>query len=255
MKGKRMSTSKQPPKDSGPIRLNRFIARAGVCARRKADELIVAGRVSVNGVKVTALGTRVGEGDLVKVNGREISTQAFTYILLNKPRNTISTVSDDRGRNSVIDLITRIELRPGLFPVGRLDRDTTGALLLTTDGDLANRLMHPKWEVKKIYVARTKRDVTPDDVARLLAGVELDDGPARADEALHADPSDSTKVALQIHEGRNRQIRRMFEAIGHEIVQLDRIQFAGLTLNGLKRGRWRLLKPHEVKRIRKVVRL
>lgn len=247
--------SKRPPKDSGPIRLNRFIARAGVCARRKADELIRAGRVSVNGVKVTELGTRVEESDRVQVNGRDINTQAFIYILLNKPRNTISTVSDDRGRNSVIDLITRVELRPGLFPIGRLDRDTTGVLLLTNDGDLANRLMHPKWEVRKIYVVRTKRSVTPDELARLLAGVELDDGSARADEALHPDPSDSTKVALQIHEGRNRQIRRMFEAIGHEVVQLDRIQFAGLTLEGLRRGRWRLLKPHEVKRMRKVVRL
>lgn len=209
----------------------------------------------MNGDIVRELGTKVTAGDRVIVNGREIHNVAAVYLLVNKSKGTISTVSDERGRQTILDLITRTELRAGLFPVGRLDRDTTGAILLTTDGELANRLMHPRWVIEKIYVAHTRAPVSQSDLDLLRAGVTLEDGPARADHASYVDPNDRTRVAVQIHEGRNRQVRRMFESVGHEVVKLDRIRYAGLTLEKLKRGRWRRLTPNEVQRLRKLVRL
>ena len=217
--------------------------------------MIAAGKVVVNGQIVTELGTRVSPTDQIQVNGKQISTQAFVYILLNKPRDTISTVSDDRGRKTVIDLVTRPELTRGLFPVGRLDRNTTGALLLTTDGDLANRLMHPKWEIEKIYLIETSRPLGDDDLQKLRDGVKLDDGIASADEVTFPDPADKSRLAMQIHEGRNRQVRRMLEAIGHEVTKLERIRFAGLTLANLRRGRWRRITDSEIRKLRKLVRL
>lgn len=237
------------------IRLNRYIARSGVCSRRKADELIEQGRVRVNGKVVRELGTKVRPHDRVTANGREIQSLSSIHILLNKPRDTISTVSDPRGRPTVIDLITKEELRKGLFPVGRLDRDTTGAILLTTDGLLANRLMHPRWEVEKVYVAETSRPVSREELQSLMDGVELGDGPGRADQVSYHTPNDRKRVAIQIHEGRNRQVRRMFGAIGHEVVSLDRVRYAGLTVRNLRRGEWRRLTPKEVGRLRKLVRL
>jgi 23S rRNA pseudouridine2605 synthase len=235
--------------------LNRFIARSGVCSRRKADDLILDGRVKVNDDVVRELGTKVSPGDRVSVNGREIRNVSAVYLLVNKSKDTISTVSDERGRPTVLDLITRTELRAGLFPVGRLDRDTTGAILLTTDGELANRLMHPRWMVEKIYVAHTKAPVSQSDLDKLQAGVTLEDGPARADHVSYPDQNDRARVAIQIHDGRNQQVRRMFESVGHEVVKLDRIRYAGLTLENLRRGRWRRLTSGEVQRLRKLVRL
>lgn len=251
----RKKASRPLQKDDGPVRLNRFIARSGICSRRKADDLIISGRVKVNGEIVREMGTKVTPGDHVSVNGREIQNVSSIYILVNKPEDTISTVSDNRGRRTILDLITRTELHPGLFPVGRLDRDTTGAILLTTDGELANRLMHPRWNVEKIYVAQVKSAVSESDLDRLKTGVTLDDGMARADHASYVDPGDQTCVAIQIHEGRNRQVRKMFESLGHEVIRLDRIRYARLTLDNLRRGRWRRLTPGEVQRLRKLVRL
>ncbi|MFC2085855.1 pseudouridine synthase [Bacteroidota bacterium] len=235
--------------------MNRYIARSGVCSRRKADEFIVEGRVKVNDQIVREMGTKVTRADRVTVNGHHIHKVSAEYILLNKPKDTISTVTDPQGRRTILDLITRPELLPGLFPVGRLDRDTTGAILLTTDGELANRLMHPSWVVNKIYVAQTKAPLKEADLERLRSGVTLDDGPAKADQATFPRLDDRTHVAVQIHEGRNRQIHRMFEALGHEVVKLDRIRYAGLTLDDVRRGHWRRLTPIEVRRLRKLVRL
>lgn len=242
-----------PPSHEGPMRLNRFLARAGVASRRGADALIAEGHVSVNGEVVTEMGVQVSPSDRVAVDGQPIGLAGLAYVLLNKPTDAITTVQDDRGRRTVLDLVAGVNT-DGLFPVGRLDRDTTGALLLTTDGDLAHRLMHPRYGAVKTYVVTTERPVSSSEVARLTSGVELDDGLATAD---HADryADDPRRVALQLHEGRNRQVRRMIEAIGHSVVALDRIGYAGLTLEGLRRGRWRHLHPHEVNALRRSVKL
>lgn len=238
----------------GPVRLNRYIAQAGLCSRRKADELIAAGLVTVNGAVVTELGTRVEPGDRVEVEGKPIRPQALEYVLLNKPKDTITTVEDERDRSTVMDLLDDAARERGVVPVGRLDRDTTGALLLTNDGDLAHRLMHPRYHVEKLYVVRADRPVAPDDLARLVEGVELDDGSARADQAAFTS-DDRREVGLALHEGRNRQVRRMMAALGYEVERLDRVQYAGLTLEGLRRGRWRRLKPYEINRLRRLVKL
>ena len=257
----KVKTKKKPEGPNGTnsgssdIRLNRLIAQAGVASRRKADELITAGRVTVNGTVTTELGTRVNSTDLVIVNGRRLERVDDIHILLNKPTDTISAVSDDRGRRTVVDLVTDAKLRKGLYPVGRLDRDTTGAILLTTDGDLAHRLMHPRWEVPKIYLVTAQKPVTEENIRQLRAGVALADGLAVADMVSHPDSKKKSVIAIQIHEGRNRQVRRMLEAINNRVLQLDRIRYAGLTLEGLRRGRWRRLLPHEIRQLRKLVRL
>ena len=235
------------------MRLNRFLARAGVASRRAADGLIAEGRVTVNGETVTEMGVQVAPSDRVTVDGQPIGLAGLVYVLLNKPTDTITTVSDDRGRRTVLDVVAGVP-QDGLFPVGRLDRDTTGALLLTTDGDLAHRLMHPRYGAVKLYIVTTEGPVSPAEVASLTSGVELDDGRAAADHAERF-ADDPRRVALQLHEGRNRQVRRMIEAIGHSVVALDRIGYAGLTLDGLRRGRWRHLQPHEVNALRRSVKL
>ena len=241
---------------SFPVRLNRFIARSGVCSRRQADELIREGRVKVNDVVVVELGTQVNKDDKVEVGGSRLHIEEPVYILLNKPRDTITTVSDEKDRRTVMDLVGGHVLEgKGMFPVGRLDRDTTGALLITNDGDLAHRLMHPRWTVSKIYVVRTTRAVSPAELDRLVAGVELDDGPASAQRAGFVSDGDKKTIAVEIHEGRNHQVRHMIEAIGHEAVSLDRIRFGGLDLHGLRRGKWRRLRPDEVRSLRRLVRL
>ena len=238
-----------------PVRLNRFLARAGVASRRDADALIAGGRVTVNGAVVTELGTKVAPTDAVAVDGRPVRPRGPVYVLLNKPKDTITTKQDERDRTTVMDLVDLPEAeKSALFPVGRLDRHTTGALLLTSDGDLAHRLMHPRYNVEKLYVVTTAVPVKPHELEKLREGVALDDGPARADHAGYVG-DDPREVALQIHEGRNRQVRRMFEALGHEVVALDRTHYAGLDLGGLRRGRWRRLAPHEVNALRRKVKL
>jgi 23S rRNA pseudouridine2605 synthase len=238
-----------------PVRLNRFLARAGVASRRDADALIEGGHVTVNGAVVTALGTKVAPSDTVAVDGRPVRPQGPVYVLLNKPKDTITTRSDERDRRTVMDLVDLPAGEKGaLFPVGRLDRGTTGVLLLTNDGDLAHRLMHPRYGVQKLYVVTTAEPVRPHELERLREGIALDDGPAQADHAAYVG-DDPREVALQIHEGRNRQVRRMFEALGHTVTALDRTRYAGLDLAGLRRGRWRRLQPHEVNALRRKVKL
>ncbi len=244
----------QPP--SGFIRLNRYLARAGVCSsRRAADVLIASGQVRVNG-KVASLGARIGPNDVVEVNGRRVVPQTEAlYILLHKPHDTITTCHDERGRKTVLDCLTLPpEQKQGLFPVGRLDRNTTGVLLLTNDGELAYRLMHPRYRIEKIYVARTARPVTPHEVTLLRKGVLLEDGLARA-ERVSVNPADPHEIAVMLYEGRNRQVRRMLEALGHEVVHLKRTHYAGLTTQGVRPGKWRRLSADEVRRLYRMVGL
>ncbi len=239
----------------GPIRLNKFLALIGVASRRTADELISSGRLSVNGETVRDLGTKVNAGrDRVALDGRLLSNEREkrTYVLLNKPKDTITTSSDEKGRKTVLDLVPSGER---LYPVGRLDRHTTGLLLLTNDGDLAHRLMHPSFGVEKTYLVTTKTPVSKLDLDKLTRGIELDDGmTAPATVALVAGAR-STSVEITIHEGRHHQVRRMFEALGHDVEKLDRIVYAGLTLSGVRRSEYRSLTRDEVVALRRRVKL
>ncbi|MEM1127384.1 MAG: pseudouridine synthase [Bacteroidota bacterium] len=238
------------------MRLNRYIAKAGVCSRRKADALIAEGLVKVNGAVVSELGAQYTPGDIVEVNGQLVSPRPFQYILMNKPGDTITTVQDERDRTTVLDLLTLAdEDKQGLFPVGRLDRHTTGVLLVTNDGELAHRLMHPRYEVPKLYQVRTAKNVKPHELAQLVEGIELDGEQAKADRATYLDPDKHRELGLLLHEGRNRQIRRMLEALGHDVERLERVGYAGLTVEGVRRGRWRRLSSAEVKRLRRLVGL
>lgn len=243
------------PEADGPVRLNKFLARAGVASRREADAIIEAGRVSVNGETTTEMGVKVVPTDRVEVDGQPVRPADLVYILLNKPTDAITTVTDDRGRRTVMDLVSIPEAeKSALFPVGRLDRATTGALLLTTDGELAHRLMHPRYGAVKIYLVRFDAAISEEDLDKLRTGVDLDDGPAKADQAAFIGTGNKT-VALQLHEGRNRQVRRMIEALGRRVEALERIEYAGLTLDGVRRGKWRRLEPHEVNKLRRSVKL
>ncbi|MEX0601090.1 MAG: pseudouridine synthase [Rhodothermales bacterium] len=238
------------------MRLNRYIARAGVCSRRDADKLIEAGRVKVNGKVVTEFSTYVSDDDEVEANGSLISPTRHMYILVNKPTDTIATKDDPSGRRTVMDLLRLPDEEKGsLFPVGRLDRDTTGVLLVTNDGILAHRLMHPSFEVDKLYLVRTSEAVKPHEIDLLKSGIELDDGVAAADEAAYVALPDRHQVGLRLHEGRNRQIRRMFEVLGHDIEHLERVNYGGLTTEGVRPGKWRRLVPFEVKRLKRLVNL
>ncbi len=248
--------SKKASKKNAGTRLNKYIARAGITSRRKADDLIDQGRVKVNGQVAREYWYQVQPDDTVEVNGKTISPQKHRYMLLNKPKDTISTTDDERGRDTVLDLLKLPQkIREGLFPVGRLDRDTVGVLLLTNDGDLAHRLMHPRYETKKLYVVRTRERIDPHEIDTLQRGVELEDGKASADRVTYIDPKKREEVGIMLHEGRNRQIRRMMEAIGHEVVHLERVNYAGLTTAGLERGESRPLKDHEVRKLKNRVKL
>jgi pseudouridine synthase len=224
------------------MRLNAYLARAGVASRRRADELIKAGRVSING-EPGRLNTFVGPGDSVAVDGEPVAAQRLAYILLHKPTGTVTTVRDPQGRPTVVELV---DLPERVVPVGRLDADTTGALLLTNDGALAHRLAHPRYGVEKTYVVDVEG--VPDDavLGRLASGVGLEDGLTAPARARRLGPS---AIELTIHEGRNRQVKRMCEAIGHPVRRLHRAAYAGLTLEGLEPGRWRELEPSEVERL------
>jgi 23S rRNA pseudouridine2605 synthase len=243
------------PEPEGPVRLNKFLARAGVASRREADAVIASGRVRVNGAVVTEMGAKVSPSDRVEVDGRPVTPTDLVYVLLNKPTDAVTTKSDDRGRRTVMDLLSLGEEEAAaLFPVGRLDRDTTGALLLTTDGELAHRLMHPRYGAEKLYVVQTDAPLSEADLQTLREGVDLDDGPAAADHAAFVG-GNRERLGLRLHEGRNRQVRRMVEALGRRVEALDRVGYAGLDLKGLRRGRWRRLEPHEVNALRRSVKL
>ena len=225
------------------MRLNAYLARAGVASRRGADELIKAGRVVVNGAP-GRLNTAVGAADRVEVDGRRVELQRLAYVLLHKPAGVVTTARDTHGRRTVVDLV-RHEAR--VVPVGRLDADTSGALLLTNDGDLAHRLAHPRYEIEKVYVAEVEGD--PDDaaLARLADGIRLDDGPTAPARVRRLAPS---RIEIELHEGRKHQVKRMLEAVGHPIRRLHRVRYAGLTLDGLRAGRWRELERREVEELR-----
>lgn len=227
------------------IRLNRYIASSGICSRRDADELITRGVVEVNGVKTTEMGTQVNPGDIVRVNGKVIKNERKVYILLNKPKDTLTTTDDPEGRRTVLDLVQNAT-GERIFPVGRLDRNTTGVLLLTNDGELASKLTHPKYKVKKIYEVRTAQNITEEMMTTMVRGIELEDGMMQLDAISFIDPSSKKDVSVEIHSGKNRIVRRMFEHLGLEIVKLDRVYFAGLTKKTLARGKWRFMTPKEV---------
>lgn len=236
------------------MRINKYIAHTGYCSRRDADDLVEQGRVEIDGELVTEHGARVREGQRVTVDGEVLELRGLEHILLNKPKDTISTTEDQKDRQTVLDVVGVPEDNPsGLFPVGRLDRNTTGVLMITNDGDLAHRLMHPRYEVPKIYYVRTQKTVKPHQIDELRRGVELEDGPAAADQVAYLDPNAKTDIAIEIHEGRNRQIRRMMERLGHDIVQLERAKYGSLTTGQLQRGEWRRLTYEEVDELRQLV--
>ena len=232
-----------------PVRLNKFLANAGVCSRREADEFIQAGVVTVNGQVVTELGTKVLRTDEVKFHDQPVSIEKKVYVLLNKPKDYVTTSDDPQQRKTVMDLV-KDACAERIYPVGRLDRNTTGVLLLTNDGDLASKLTHPKYLKKKIYHVYLDRNVTAHDLQQIAEGVTLDDGEIKADDVQYASPTDKKQVGIEIHSGKNRIVRRIFEALGYKVTKLDRVQFAGLTKKNLRRGDWRYLTEDEVDRLR-----
>ena len=232
-----------------PIRLNKFLANAGVCSRREADEFITAGVVSVNGEVVTELGTKIKRTDEVKFHNEPVSIERKTYILLNKPKDCVTTSDDPQERKTVMDFV-KGACKERIYPVGRLDRNTTGVLLLTNDGDLASKLTHPKYLKKKIYHVYCDKNVTKADLDQIAAGVTLDDGEIHADDINYASDTDKSQVGIEIHSGKNRIVRRIFESLGYRVIKLDRVYFAGLTKKGLRRGDWRYLTEQEVNMLR-----
>lgn len=230
------------------IRLNKFIANAGVCSRREADELITKGTVKVNGETITELGYKINLKDIVEYKGKRITEANHVYILLNKPKDTITTTSDPEQRVTVMDLVQKAT-EQRIFPIGRLDRNTTGVILLTNDGDFAQKLSHPSSEVKKVYYAILDKPLEREDFEKLSEGVVLDDGPMNVDEIAYVDPNDHTMIGVEIHSGKNRIVHRMFEHLGYRLKKLDRVVYAGLDKGGLRRGKWRFLKFNEVQMV------
>ena len=232
-----------------PIRLNKYLANAGVCSRREADEFITAGVVKVNGEVVTELGTKVKRSDVVHFHDQQISIEKKVYVLLNKPKDYVTTSDDPQNRKTVMDLV-KDACRERIYPVGRLDRNTTGVLLLTNDGELASKLTHPQFMKKKIYHVWLDKNVTAADMRLIADGVTLDDGEIRADAIDYASETDRKQVGIEIHSGRNRIVRRIFESLGYKVLKLDRVFFAGLTKKNVRRGDWRFLTEQEVNMLR-----
>jgi len=232
-----------------PIRLNKFLANAGVCSRREADEFITAGVVSVNGEVVTELGTKIKRTDEVKFHDEPVSVERKVYVLLNKPKDCVTTSDDPQERKTVMHCV-KDACKERIYPVGRLDRNTTGVLLLTNDGDMASKLTHPKYLKKKIYHVYCDKNVTKADIDQIAAGITLEDGEIHADAISYASETDKKQVGIEIHSGKNRIVRRIFESLGYKVTKLDRVYFAGLTKKGLKRGDWRFLTEQEVNFLR-----
>ena len=232
-----------------PIRLNKFLANAGVCSRREADEFIQKGAVMVNGVAITELGTKITRNDKVEFNGKEVHIESKVYIVLNKPKNCVTTSDDPQARLTVMDLVKHA-CTERIYPVGRLDRNTTGVLLLTNDGDLASKLTHPSFKKKKIYHVWLDKEVSVEDMEKIANGIELEDGEIHADAISYVSEADKTQVGIEIHSGRNRIVRRIFESLGYHVTKLDRVYFAGLTKKNLGRGKWRYLNEKEVNALR-----
>ena len=232
-----------------PIRLNKFLANAGVCSRREADSFIEAGVVSVNGQVVTELGTKVKRSDAVLFHDQLVSIEKKVYILLNKPKDYVTTSDDPQNRKTVMDLV-KGACRERIYPVGRLDRNTTGVLLLTNDGELASKLTHPQYMKKKIYHVYLNKNVTAADMRMIADGIQLEDGEIHADAIEYASETDRKQVGIEIHSGRNRIVRRIFESLGYKVIKLDRVFFAGLTKKNVRRGDWRYLTEQEVNMLR-----
>ncbi|MGL5920289.1 MAG: pseudouridine synthase, partial [Bacteroidales bacterium] len=228
-----------------PIRLNKYLANAGLCSRREADEYIAAGAVTVNGEVVTELGTKVSRIDAVLFHEKAVEPEGKVYVLLNKPKDCVTTSDDPQERLTVLDLVKNA-CTERIYPVGRLDRNTTGVLLLTNDGDLASKLTHPKYDKKKVYHVWLDKEVTMEDIKLIASGIELEDGEIHADAISYADEDDAKQIGIEIHSGKNRIVRRIFEHLGYRVIKLDRVMFAGLTKKNLPRGRWRYLTQDEV---------
>jgi len=234
---------------STKMRLNRYIAMAGICSRREADELIKQGLVKVNGQVVTEMGVTLQKDDVVEYQGRQLQAERKVYVLLNKPKDTVTTTDDPEDRRTVIDLVEGA-CEERIYPVGRLDRNTTGVILLTNDGELTEKLMHPKYGVRKIYHVFLDKHVTEDDMRKMVEGLELEDGPIAVDDVRFVDNADKKQVGVQIHSGRNRIVRRIFEHLGYSVEKLDRVYFAGLTKLNLPRGKWRFLTDAEINKLK-----
>ena len=237
-----------PNKQTGEVRLNRFVAQSGICSRREADELITAGLVSVNGVIVTELGTKVMPGDEVRFNGEKIQGEQKVYLILNKPKGYVTTIEDDHAAKTVMELVAGA-CTERIYPVGRLDKNSLGLLLFTNDGDITRTLTHPSLKKKKIYEVTLDKPLTRADFDTLAEGVDLEDGAAYFDEISWL-KDDKKSVGVEIHSGRNRIVRRMFEHLGYQVTKLDRVYYAGLTKKNLKRGAWRFLTVDEVNRLK-----
>ncbi|MGQ0739333.1 MAG: pseudouridine synthase [Bacteroidota bacterium] len=239
--------SHSKPAIAAVMPLNKFIAHSGAAARREAAEMVKKGLVKVNGALVTEPGHKVSTKDDIRVNGKKIfMTKNLVYVLLNKPKDYITTTDDPQGRKTVLDIIRRAT-NERIYPVGRLDRNTSGVLLLTNDGDLAQKLTHPSNEVKKVYHVTLNKPLEKNDFDRILKGVTLEDGPASVDVLAYADAKDKTQIGVEIHSGRNRIVRRIFEQLGYDVKNLDRVIFAGLTKKNVDRGKWRFLTEKEVR--------
>ena len=232
-----------------PLRLNKFMANAGICSRRDADKYIEAGLVTVNGVVVTELGTKIQRTDDVRFHGEPVRLEDKIYILLNKPKDYVTTSDDPLNRKTVMDLVKNA-CPERIYPIGRLDRNTTGVLLLTNDGDMASKLMHPKYLKKKIYHVFLNKNVSIEDMQKIISGIELEDGVIKADAIDYASDTDKKQVGIEIHSGKNRIVRRIFESLGYHVMKLDRVYFAGLTKKNLRRGDWRFLTEDEVRILR-----
>ena len=240
------------------FRLNRYLAHAGLASRRKADELIQAGVVKVNGKTITSMGHQVQFGDKVHVRGKLIQPEQKVYILMNKPKDFLTTTDDDRGRRTVLDIIKNfphklnLPYTPRVYPVGRLDRLTTGVLLITNDGELTQRLSHPKFGVKKSYLATLNKPLHQEDFELIKNGLTLEDGSIQVDSVAYEAKSEQHVVSVELHSGRNRIVRRMFEHLGYEVERLDRLEYGGLNKKNLSRGDWRFLAKHEVEKLWKL---
>ena len=246
------SVSKQPAELPEIMRLNRFIANSGVCSRREADELISKGMISVNGSQVTDLGTKVKYSDDVRYKGKKLSAEKKVYVLLNKPKGYVTTVEDAHAEHTVMDLLGN-DFHERIYPVGRLDKETTGVLLLTNDGDLTGKLTHPKYNRRKIYHVFLETPLAKNDLFKLTEGIQLDDELVVADAVSYADPEDRSQIGIEIHSGQNRVIRRLFEGLGYKVKKLDRVYFAGLTKKNLPRGKWRFLSEKEISMLKRGV--
>jgi len=243
-KGVAKAKPSAPSSPNGPVRLNRYLANAGVSSRRDADVFIQEGKVMVNGKVISELGYKVNPGDEVKFNGKLVKPEKLVYLLLNKPRDFITTVTDPQDRRTVMKLVQNA-CKERIYPVGRLDRNTSGLLLFTNDGDLAKKLSHPSHMVKKIYYVELDKSLREEDFGKIQMGLELEDGPVKPDDIQMVSP-DGIGIGIEIHVGKNRIVRRIFEHLGYEVVKLDRVMYGGLTKKDLARGKWRFLTQGEI---------